>query len=246
MRTEHSDALATSLRNSARDLVAHRSLDDVDHTLGLIVLAAVDTVPGVDAGGVTMTEAGNITSRQPSNDDVRKLDALQAELHEGPCVTAAEQPPADGVVLAHDLAAPPDADRWPRFAPRAVDLGYRSLVSTHLSVDDGFRAALNLFSRAPDTFDDSARTVAGLFGVQAAVLLYGAEHAEHMQRALGTRDVIGQAKGILMERFKVDADGAFQMLVRSSQHTNLKVIDVARWLTSAAGCRPDEPTRHPR
>lgn len=242
MQPDHSDVLVTSLRNAARDLVAQRSLADLEHTLGLIVLSAVDTVPGVDAGGVTMTEAGHITSRQPSNDDVRKLDALQAELHEGPCVTAAEQPLPDGVVLVHDLAASPDADRWPHFAPRAVEFGYRSLVSTHLSVNGGgFRAALNLYSHAPDTFDDSARTLAGLFGVQAALLLYGAEHAAHMERAVGTRDVIGQAKGILMERFNIDDDHAFQMLVRSSQDTNLKVADVARWLSSAAGRRPAEP-----
>jgi AmiR/NasT family two-component response regulator len=62
------------------------------------------------------------------------------------------------------------------------------------------------------------------------MLLYGSEQATHLQRALDSRDAIGQAKGILMERFAVDDHGAFQMLVRSSQDTNMKLVDVALWL----------------
>ena len=94
---------------------------------------------------------------------------------------------------------------------------------------------MNVYGPAPAVFDAHARTVAGLFGVQAALLLYGAEHARHMEIALGSRDLIGQAKGILMERFDVNGDHAFQMLVRSSQDTNLKLADVARWLVSERG-----------
>jgi len=93
------------------------------------------------------------------------------------------------------------------------------------------RAALNLYSAEVDAFDESARTLAGLFGLQAAVLLYGADQASHLSLAVESRDLIGQAKGILMERFDVDDQTAFQMLVRSSQDTNVKLIDVARWLT---------------
>jgi hypothetical protein len=84
-------------------------------------------------------------------------------------------------------------------------------------------------------FDDSARTVAGLFGVQAGLLIYGATHAAQMSRALNSRDVIGQAKGIVMERFGVEGDQAFEMLVRSSQDSNIKLVDIARWLTTSAG-----------
>jgi hypothetical protein len=108
-------------------------------------------------------------------------------------------------------------------------------MSTQLSTNGGTRAALNLYSHTPGAFDDSARTIAGLFGVQAGLLLYGANHAAQMSRALDTRDVIGQAKGILMERFGVEGDQAFQMLVRTSQDTNIKLAAVARWLTTSAG-----------
>ncbi|WP_214364718.1 GAF and ANTAR domain-containing protein [Pseudonocardia sp. H11422] len=235
MQPEQSDKLVIALRSAARDLVAHRSISDLEQTLDYIVAAAVDTVPGADAGGISMTENGHITSRSPTNEDVHKLDDLQALLHEGPCITAVEEPPEDGVILARDLAEGPDADRWPHFAPQAVEHGYRSLMSTQLSTNGGTHAALNLYSHTPEAFDDSARTIAGLFGVQAGLLIYGANHVAQLSRALHTRDAIGQAKGILMERFGVEGDQAFQMLVRSSQDTNVKLVDVAHWLTAGAG-----------
>jgi hypothetical protein len=167
----------------------------------------------------------------PAATIVDKLDDLQAELHEGPCITAVEYPPEDGVVLAQDLTQPPDAERWPRFAPQAVAHGYQSLLSTQLSTNGGTRAALNLYSHAANTFDETARSTAGLFGLQAALLLYGANHARHLGQALESRDLIGQAKGILMERFRVTSEQAFRMLVSSSQHTNIKLVEVAGWLT---------------
>ncbi|MBW0104379.1 GAF and ANTAR domain-containing protein [Pseudonocardia sp. KRD291] len=235
MQPDQTDALVASLRKAAHDLVAHHSMNDLETTLGQIVVSAVDTVPGADAGGVSMTEDGHVGSRVPTNEDIRKLDQMQSQLHEGPCITALADPPEDGVVHAPDLAAAPDADRWPHFGPLAVEQGYRSMLSTQLGTTGGIRAALNLYSHEPDAFDDASRTVAGLFGVQAAILIYGVSHAAQLQQAIGTRDVIGQAKGILMERFDVDDDHAFQMLVRSSQETNLKLVDVARWLASPAG-----------
>ncbi len=231
--TDHADSLVVALRRAARTMVDRRSIADLEQTLTQIVAVAVETVPGADAGGISMTENGHITCRSPTNDDIRKLDDLQARLHEGPCITAVEYPPADGVVLACDLTQPPDADRWPHFAPEAAAAGYRSLLSTHLSTTaGGVRAALNLYSHTENTFDEAARTTAGLFGLQAALLLYGADHARQLGQALASRDLIGQAKGILMERFRVPSDQAFQMLVSSSQDTNIKLIEVARWLTA--------------
>jgi AmiR/NasT family two-component response regulator len=69
------------------------------------------------------------------------------------------------------------------------------------------------------------------------MLLHGADHAARLGHALETRDVIGQAKGILMERFTVDDEEAFRLLVTSSQDTNMKLVDVARWLTGEAVAR---------
>jgi ANTAR domain-containing protein/GAF domain-containing protein len=223
------DQLVVALRGAARTLLDRRSIRDLPRTLSEIVTAAVETVPGATAGGLSVTEDGIIDSCNPTNRGISELDRLQGELHEGPCVTALECPAEDGAVIAEDLAGA-DAQRWPRFAPAAVAAGCRSMLSTQLATTGRMRAALNLYAAEPGVFDAEARLLAGLFGVQAAMLLHGSEQAAHLARAVDSRDVIGQAKGVLMERFGVDENEAFRMLVESSQSTNLKLVDVARWL----------------
>jgi hypothetical protein len=109
----------------------------------------VATIPGVDAGSISITEHGRIETRHPTSDRIGKLDDRQSELDEGPCITAIEDPPESGVVVAADFAGD-DAQRWPRFAPLVVEAGYRALMSTELSIDGGVRAALNLYSATPD------------------------------------------------------------------------------------------------
>ncbi|GAA1093789.1 hypothetical protein GCM10009629_41960 [Pseudonocardia alni] len=229
------DRIVVALRHAARELTRRRDITDLEQTLGRIVISAVATVPGIDAGSISMTRRGQIETRQPTSETIGRLDSLQSALHEGPCITAIEGPPESGVVIAHDFAAPEVAERWPRFAPHAVAAGYRALISTQISVDSpgGPRGALNLYSTSPNTIDEHTRTIAGLFGVQAALLLYGSDTAAHLNRAVDNRDLIGQAKGVLMERFKADDTTAFHMLVKASQDTNLKLTTVALWVTGS-------------
>jgi len=234
MTNGHDDQIVVALRAAARNLAQRQGIRDLEETLHQIVASAVETIPGVDAGSLSMTEQGRIDTRHPTSDAIGKLDHTQSELGEGPCISAIEDPPESGVVLAQDLAGT-DADRWPRFAPHAVEAGYRALLSIHLATDGSLRAALNLYSATPNAFDDHSRVFAGLFGVQAGLLLYGAHQAHHLRRAVDNRDLIGRAKGILAERFGVDDDAAFQMLVKSSQDTNLKLTAVAQWLTESTG-----------
>jgi hypothetical protein len=237
MRPEQNEQIVIALRQAARGLTGRRSIRDLDETLGQIVASAARTIPGVDAASISITQDGRIETRHPTSDNIRKLDETQTQLNEGPCLTAIFEPPESGLVVAEDFAGA-DAARWPNFAPRAVEAGYRALMSTQLSTDGGIRAALNLYSAAPDAFDEDARTLAGLFGVQAALMLYGADQAAQLQKAVDSRDLIGQARGILMERFKVDDEAAFQMLVQSSQHTNMKLTAVAGWLTTDTTTQP--------
>jgi GAF domain-containing protein len=231
MQPAQNDQLVVALRSAARTLGDRRSIRDLEETLGRIVTCAVDTIPAVDAASISMTEHGRIETRHPTSDAIRKLDETQSELHEGPCIEATEDPPKTGIVVAQDLAGE-DGDRWPRFAPGAVQAGYRGLMSTTLTIDGGLRGALNLYSTNPNAFDEHSRTMAGLFGAQAALVLVGAHQATHLQKAVDSRDLIGQSKGILMERFDIDDEAAFQMLVKSSQETNIKLIAVAEWLKS--------------
>jgi ANTAR domain/GAF domain len=236
MDNEQDEQIVIALRTAALALARHRSIRDLEETLSQIVASAVETIPGVSAGSISLTEAGEVQTRHPTSDAIGKLDRTQSELREGPCLTAMEDPPESGTVVAQDLAGE-DGQRWPQFAPHVVDAGFRAMASTQLSVEGGVRAALNLYATEPNAFDTHARTLAGLFGIQAALLVYGSDQARHLQRAVDSRDLIGRAKGILAERFSVDDETAFQMLVKSSQDTNMKLTAVARWLTENAGSR---------
>lgn len=227
------EELATVLRDAARQLTDKHSIRDLDQTLTDIVAAAVSTVAGADAGGISMTTDDGVISRNPSTETVTKLDGLQSELGEGPCVTAMQHPPRDGTVVVVDLAGG-DGTRWPRFAPQAVEAGYRAMLSCELHTGDRTRAALNLYAAEPNAFDADARLTAALFSVPAAMLLYGSGQTQHLLRAVDSRDLIGQAKGILIERFEIGSDQAFQMLVTSSQDTNMKLVDVAQWVVNEA------------
>jgi len=97
-------------------------------------------------------------------------------------------------VVANDLTVDGDHQWWPRFCPDAVTAGYAAMMSIPLSTEGHRRAVLNLYAPDPGTFDTAAQATAGLFGAQAAIALYGARRAEGLERALQTRDVIGQAK----------------------------------------------------
>jgi hypothetical protein len=224
--SDQADPLVSTLRTAAQGLDVHRSIYDLEATLAQIVASAVETVPGVDAGSISMAHDAVVETRQPTSHEIEVLDRVQGELYEGPCITALNDPAGDGVVLARDLAGE-DALRWPRFAPRAVEFGYRSLMSTQLSADKYVRAALNLYSRAPDAFDDQARRIAGLLGVQAALLLYGSHHAGHLTRALTTRMIIEQAKGYLARRHGESPADAFIRLRAYSRRHGLRIHVVA-------------------
>ena len=223
------DDLVVSLRQAADELIRQRNLRHVDATLSKIVATAVQLVAGAEAGGISMIEDSEVTHRKATTYGVTKLAQLQCELREGPCISAMDEPAEDGVVLADDLAGA-EGERWPRFSPCAVEAGYRSMLSTHLAVADGVRAALDLYASRPYAFSEDDRRIAALFALHAAPLLNGTREAQRFERALQSRDVIGQAKGILIERYGVDDTEAFQMLGKASQNTNIKLATVAESL----------------
>jgi len=106
--------------------------------------------------------------------------------------------------------------RWPRYIPRAVEAGLRSQIGVQLYVDEETLGGLNLYSTSSDTLDESSEHVAELFATHAALALGHARHAENLSTAISSRKSIGQAIGILMERYEMDEDRAFQFLVRVS------------------------------
>ena len=122
--------------------------------------------------------------------------------------------------------------RWTRLVARARELGVGSMLAVQLFVDDQNLGALNLTSREADAFDDESEHVALLFASHAAVAMTGERAVGQLRAAVTSRELIGQAQGILMERFKITAELAFQMLMLASQDTNRKLRDIADELVS--------------
>ncbi len=216
------DDLAARMSEMARFL---QQEDSLQSTLDGIVAAAVQVVPGADHAGVMeVTGRRRIETPSATGDVVRRVDQAQYESGQGPCLDATYR---ERTVRLSDMAG---EERWPDFSRRALELGIRSMLSFQLYVAGATLGALNLYSRRTGAFDDESEHVGLLFAAHAAVAMAGAQRQQHLTRAVSVRDVIGQAKGILMERYKITGDQAFQLLVRVSQDANVKLVDVAHHL----------------
>ena len=213
------DGLATVLSRLAREL---QQEDDPTATLKAIVQNAVALIPGCDEGSISVVLGRQkVHSEAASGELPRVVDALQERLGQGPCLDAAYE---HTTVRVPDMAA---ETRWPDFTPGALAAGAAGMMSLQLFVHGDDLGALNLFSRQADRFDDESEHIGLLFAAHAA-LAYAAvqEHARGAHNVV-TRQLIGQAQGILMERHKITEDQAFALLVKASQHTNTKLRDVA-------------------
>jgi len=221
--------LAETLGELARTL---QNEDSVDATLQAIVEAAAGTVPGADYASVSVVERRRVVHTRAATDDLAtRIDRAQYETGQGPCLDSVYE---QTTVRLPDMTL---EERWPRFTGRAAELGVYSMLSFQLFVRAENLGALNLFAARKDAFDDDSEHIGLLFASHAAVAMAGAQRREDMDKAVAARDVIGQAKGILMERYKVTADQAFAMLARASQQSNLKLVDLARQLTTTGELR---------
>jgi len=217
------DELAHELSELARHLQAE---DDVDAILDEVVRAAVQLVPGTDEGSISVVIGRRkVTSQSPSSDLPARVDALQGEVGEGPCLSAVyEQQTVRVPDLAHE-------QRWPDFARRAFELGAGSMLSFQLYVEGDNLGALNLYARQPNGFDDESENVGLMFASHAAVAFADTRKLEQLRTGIDTRDLIRQAKGILMERYAIDAGQAFTLLTRISKRRQRKIRDLAQELT---------------
>ena len=198
---------------------------DPHETLVEIVRAAVELVPGCDEGSISVVLGRRrVTSDAASGELPRLVDALQEGLGEGPCLDSAYE---------HETVRVPDLtteQRWPRFTAEAVRTGARGMMSFQLFVTGDNLGALNLFARTAGAFDDESEHVGLMFAAHAAVAYAAAQQQANLSRTVVTRQLIGQAQGILMERHRVTSEQAFEMLVRVSQHRNDKLRQVAERL----------------
>ncbi len=203
---------------------------DRDKTPGAVlerlVAVAVRDVPGADHAGVTVLDRHDLTSEASTDELVRRLDQRQHELGEGPCVEAARE---QRTFRIDDTSA---ETRWPQFIPAAVDMGIGSMLSVELFAGDSISAALNLYATRPHQFTAESEDLAVMLAAPAGLAVSAARKIENLTVALESRDLIGQAKGILMERYKINGQEAFDLLVVASQRSNRKLREIADELAS--------------
>ena len=203
----------------ARKVAAPRDIEDV---LDGVTSSTVELLSGADTAGVLLVSKGNkFESLSGTSELIYELDRLQEKFNEGPCLDAAVN---DLVVRTEDFQA---EARWPRYSRAVCELGVRSSISFKLYTGDRTAGALNVFSQRPHSFDADSEIIGSILAAHAAAAILASRDSQQLQAALLSRDLIGQAKGILMERFKVDAIGAFDMLRKLSQQMNVRLAEVA-------------------
>ena len=227
----------------AVSLADERSPGPKESLAELIVGGAAAIIPGVLSAAVeTLDGQGRLEAPVTAGDAVaRAVMEAQNITGQGPCLDALRDAKQ---VFVSDLA---NDTRWPLLAARVAESRVRSMVCTPMEVNGRLLGVLSVTGTGLH-FDDEdldIEALARVFAAHAGVALSGASKVSGMLRALDSRDVIGQAKGILMERFKVMPDVAFAMLVRTSANTNTKlrrVCDVLCETGVLPAAQPRKPT----
>jgi GAF domain-containing protein len=227
MATERDHDLAARMAELARAVAVPV---DVEGVLAGVTAAALELIPGVDTAGVLLiARGGKFETLAPTSDLPRELDVLQMTFDEGPCRQAALD---ELIVRTDDFRT---EERWPQYSYAAVEIGVLSGLSFKLYTGDRTAGALNLFSFKPNAFDSQDETIGSVLAAHAAAAILASRQGEQLQSALTTRDRIGQAKGIIMERYRVDDVRAFEMLRQLSQDGNTPLVDIAQRVIETRG-----------
>jgi GAF domain-containing protein len=216
---DYSDRTIRTLDIMARAL--HVKNGELQPTLDAIVSTAVNALSLVRHAGLITVARGGVVPQATTGAPPQRLDRLQQKLGHGPCVDAARQ---QTVIRVEDTRAD---SRWPDFCVEAAGLGVRSMLCVPLQVDERCLGTLSLYAENPSAFDDHHERITTLLATLAALALADAQRADQLHTALRNRDVIGQAKGILMERHRITAEVAFSQLSQASQAVNMKLTAVA-------------------
>lgn len=186
---------------------------------------AADTFETPHAGVTLIRDRGKrFETAGPTDEVVRTADQLQDDLREGPCVDAATM---TRVVVSNDIRSDP---RWPSWGPKAAALGLGSVLSSEIHAGGHRVGALNVYGDRGREFTRDDLELSQVLAAHAAVALAYAQRIEGLHTALDSRTTIGQAQGILMHRYTIDADRAFAILRRFSQSENIKLVQVAQRL----------------
>ena len=200
-----------------------RSSFDVPAFLRDVIEGAAESVPGAQHAGITvsqrrrLSESAAATHRYPV-----LLDEIQNRCQQGPSLTSAV---LQEDVRIDDLA---NDDRWPIFRDEALhQTAVRSILSLPMFKEGGTTATLSFYAESTNAFDDETVDLGRIFATHTALVWNMMRRDQQFRTALVSRDVIGQAKGRMMERFNIDATEAFDMLKLMSQDSNTPIAQVA-------------------
>jgi len=195
-----------------------------ERTVELIAEYARVATSCEDAGIMLVHARNQIETAAATSQRVGESHNLQIVHDEGPCLDAIE---GEAIYQSGDVGNDP---RWLKWGPAVAELGIRSVLSVRLETRTRRYGSLNLYADHINAFDDDDVAVATIFVRHAAVALANAHNEEGLQVAIDARKLIGQAQGILMERFDLEPDRAFDFLRRQSQAHNVKLRYVAEWV----------------
>ena len=202
----------------------HLKEPSLQGTLAAVLTTAVELVDTACAAGLNLYERGIFTPQAVVGDEPPPLDALQQQTGKGPCIDASRD---QEIVFVGDLR---NDERYPEFAELAVSLGIGAMFCVPLWIDDVRLGSLSLYFPTTVQPRERDQQLASMIGVHAAAAISDARRTDNLRRAIENRDLIGQAKGILMERHRVTADQAFAVLSTASQRTNRKLVEIAESL----------------
>lgn len=222
------------LVEAAEELAASLSAVELDRTLRRVTAAAVEALPDVDYASITVQhDDGTLETVATTDETLCDLDARQYELRQGPCYEAATDV---AYISAPDLGSD---ERYSEYAETALAAGIRAQSGIRLYDAPTSRAALNLYSRRRGAFAEF-ESVAALFARQSATVIEYAKEIQALHEAARTRDLVGRAVGIAMERYGMSDHRAFALLTRLSHRHDVTISVVAQSIVSASEGRADD------
>jgi GAF domain-containing protein len=207
-----------------------RSDADSDTVIAELAENAAAEIPGAQYAGVTVTRnAKHIDTPAATHKWPILLDEIQQRHREGPCLTAAWE---EKTIHVADLETD---ERFPLYRRDALEqTPIRSVMAFQMFIAGETMGALNVYAETPNAFGQVSRDMGLIFAAHSSVAWNAARRDEQFKRALASRDTIGQAKGMIMERYGVNAVQAFEVLRKLSQDSNVPLVQVASELVANA------------
>ncbi len=214
--------IALQISDLIREIQESRHTD-ADAVLSELSESGVNYIPGAQHAGITIASRdGKLHTAAATSEYPALLDKFQQRAGEGPCLSAAWQ---QHIIKIDDIET---EQRWPVYCRDTRDeTPIRSIMAFQLYADHQTMGALNFYAERPYAFDAESVESGLIVATHAALAWNLVRRDEQFRSALATRDLIGQAKGMLMERFKIDAVQAFEVLKRLSQNSNTPLVDIA-------------------